>query len=316
MPDVAQLSIVIPVFNGSATLEQLVDEIHSVFEGRQFEVVLVNDGSIDDSERICQSITGRFRNTVSFAQLSRNFGEHGAVLAGLSRSIGAYVGILDDDGQNPPAELLRLWQHIRETGADVVYGRYVSKQHGWFRNLGSRLNGLIARPFIGKPPNIYLSSFKVLSRPLVQELLKYQGPFPYLDALICRSTSRISQIDVVHRRREIGRSGYSLRKLFELWLDMCFGFSVVPLRLTLIIGAVVSLVGGLLLVAIGIESVWWNPGASALASVMLAGALVICGFQLVAIGIVGEYVGRILAHQSGLRPYVIRYVQGGPAAGE
>jgi undecaprenyl-phosphate 4-deoxy-4-formamido-L-arabinose transferase len=316
MPRAAQLSIVIPVFNGSGTLERLVDEIHSVFQGRPFELVLVNDGSTDDSERTCQAIAGKFHGTVLFAQLARNFGEHSAVLAGMSRSTGEYVGILDDDGQNPPQELLRLWQHICDTGADVVYGRHISKEHGWFRNMGSRLNGLFATTFIGKPRNIYLSSFKVLSRPLVEELLKYRGPFPYLDALICRSTSRIRQIDVVHRPREIGRSGYTLAKLTALWLNMCLGYSVVPMRLICAVGALMTLAGTLLLCGMVIESVWPSPRLPVAASVMFAAALALCGVQLVAIGIVGEYAGRILMHQSGMSPFVIRYVQGGPTAGE
>jgi undecaprenyl-phosphate 4-deoxy-4-formamido-L-arabinose transferase len=234
----------------------------------------------------------------------------------MSRSTGEYVGILDDDGQNPPQELLRLWQHIHDTGVDVVYGRYVTKEHGWFRNLGSRLNGLFAAPLIGKPRSIYLSSFKVLSRPLVDEVLRYRGPFPYLDALICRSTSSIGQIDVAHRPREFGRSGYTLRKLMGVWLNMCVGYSVVPLRLIFFLGALMTFAGGLLVIAIAVEMVWQSPGLPVAASVMFAGALLVCGIQLVAIGIVGEHVGRILMHQSGLAPYVIRYVQGGHSAGE
>jgi len=316
MTRVPQLSIVIPVFNGSETIERLVDEVHSVFEGRHFEVVLVNDGSTDDSERVCQAMALKFCSTVMFAQLSRNFGEHAAVLAGMSRSTGEFVGILDDDGQNPPQELMRLWQHIRETGSDVVYGRYITKEHGWFRNLGSRLNGLCAASLIDKPRHIYLSSFKVLSRSLVEELLKYRGPFPYLDALICRSTRRMTQIDVTHRPRASGRSNYTIPRLTALWLNMCVGYSLVPSRLTFFIGVLITLAGGVWLIAIVIECAF--PGAAAPATVpaLLAAALLISGIQLLGVGILGEYAGRILMQQNGLPPYVIRYVQGGRAPGE
>ncbi|MBI3865591.1 MAG: glycosyltransferase family 2 protein [Planctomycetia bacterium] len=230
MPSAIDLSIVVPTFNGSLTLEGLVDEILSVFGGEQIEIVLVNDGSVDDTESICRRIAQTFPATVKFVQLARNFGEHNAVLAGLSRVSGACVGILDDDGQNPPAELLRMWKRLRETGDDVVYGRYLHKQHSWWRNAGSWLNGLVATILGGKPRDLYLSSFKVMRRPLVQELLKYRGSRPYLDGLIWRSTRRISQLDVVHRRRQLGQSGYTPRKLIWLGLDMIFCFSNVGWR--------------------------------------------------------------------------------------
>lgn len=226
MAAVIELSIVIPVFNSGSTITRVVEEIHAVFEGLEFEVLLVNDGSTDDSEQVCSALAERFNDTVSLVQLSRNFGEHNAVMAGLSHTSGLFVGVLDDDGQNPPSELARMHERLAETEVDVVYGRYVTKKHSWFRNLGSWLNGCMAHVLLGKPRDLYLSSFKVMRRSLVDDVLQYRGPLPYLDGLILRSTKRISQLDVVHLERLHGRSGYTLAKLMRLWFAMCLSGSL------------------------------------------------------------------------------------------
>jgi glycosyltransferase involved in cell wall biosynthesis len=297
-----EISIVIPVFNGGSTIRPLIEEVQSVFVRVKFEIVLINDGSLDDSETICHAIAGQYPDTVTFIQLSRNFGEHNAVLAGLSRAQGTYVGVLDDDGQNPPAELLRLWGQIQATGADVVYGRFIKKQHGWLRNVGSWFNGLVATVLLGKSRALYLSSFKVMSRELVQDVLKYQGPFPHLDGLIFRFTNRIGQMDVVHRRRDRGRSGYTLRKLVALWLNLCLGFSILPLRFVMICGTLTWLLVVVLAAC--------NLVVPSLAAAVLAGLMLLAGIQLLALGVTGEYLGRVHLHQNGMPPYVIRYVEG------
>jgi undecaprenyl-phosphate 4-deoxy-4-formamido-L-arabinose transferase len=168
-----ELSFVIPVYNGAATIARVVERIHELYGDLRFEVVLVNDGSQDDSERVCADLVRRYRATVVFLHLARNFGEHGAVLAGLNHARGRHVATLDDDGQNPPEEVRRLYDAIRSTGRDVMYGRYRVKHHGLLRNLGSRFNDHVANLMLSKPRELYLSSFRVLDRFVVDEVVRY-----------------------------------------------------------------------------------------------------------------------------------------------
>lgn len=300
-PDPVDLSIVVPVYNGSASLGRLVEEILATFSHDRIEVLLVNDGSTDDSEAHGRELSARHTGVVRFFQLARNFGEHNAVLAGLTWSRGASVGILDDDGQNPPAELRRMWQHLRTSGLDVVYGRPVEKQHSLLRNAGSWLNDTVATFLLRKPRSLYLSSFKVLSRPLVREMTRYQGPFPYLDALVLRSTDRIAQLDVEHRPRATGRSGYNLRRLVNLGLNMGVGTSLVPARALLLCGlaaVLLGLLGGL--AGIAMTSLHGPEARLFLAVLFLA------GLHLLTAGLICEYLGRLLMHVSDAPAFVLR----------
>lgn len=305
------ISIVVPVYNASGSLDDVVDEIREVFDGDAYEIVIVNDGSTDNSEQVCRAIADRFTDRVTFVQLARNFGEHHAVLAGLSQTRGQCVGVLDDDGQNPPEELHRMWRHAQKTGDDVVYGRYREKRHHWFRNLGSWLHNRVATWVLGKPASLYLSSFKVMSRTVVDELVRQAGPYPYLDGVIVRSTDRICQIEVAHRERQHGRSGYTLHKLARLTLSMCFGYSLWPLRLSLLLGALTTVFGLVLLLLAAVQQWWLQPGGAWRSELLGMAIMCVAGVQLVSLGILGEYVGRLWVRQSGVPPYVVRYVRGG-----
>src|SRR6516164_3596758 len=181
--DTPELSLVVPVYNGSRTIAALVEQIEMIFATRRFDIILVNDGSEDESEMICSELAEKFPQTVTFVNLSRNFGEHNAVLAGLSHARGQYVAVLDDDGQNPPNEILRMLEELKRNNYDVVYGRYIEKKHSWFRNAGSWFNDRIATLMLQKPKDLYLSSFKVMNRFVANQIIKYRGPYPYTDGL-------------------------------------------------------------------------------------------------------------------------------------
>src|SRR6201984_3357379 len=152
---------------------------------------------------VCGKLAEKFPQTVSFVNLSRNFGEHSAVLAGLSQSRGRYVAVLDDDGQNPPEEVVRMLDELKRKNYDVVYGHYIDKKHSLFRNAGSRFNDRIATLMLHKPKQLYLSSFKVMNRFVVDHITKYRGPYPYTDGLIYRATRNIGQIPVENRLGKI-----------------------------------------------------------------------------------------------------------------
>lgn len=309
---VVALSFVIPVYNGSQTISRVVDRIAQSFDTVHFEIVLVNDGSADNSERVCRELAVQYPGVVKFVHLARNFGEHNAVLAGLRQTVGEAVAVLDDDGQNPPEEVWRLWDHLQATGCDVVYGRYREKRHSLFRNLGSRLNDRMANWLLKKPKDLYLSSFKVMNRFLVSELIRYRGPFPYLDGLIFRTTRNIAQVECEHHNRIAGRSGYNLRRLVRLWLNMFLGFSITPLRLSVVAGMLTSLFSLILLLGIVVDKVWLNPDVPVGIPTVLTCIALFAGVQLLVLGMIGEYLGRVFLEQNGMPQYVVRYVHARP----
>jgi undecaprenyl-phosphate 4-deoxy-4-formamido-L-arabinose transferase len=313
--DRPELTFVIPVFNGSATIGGVVERIASLYSDLDFEIVLVNDGSRDDSEAVCHELQRQRPQRVTFVHLARNFGEHNAVLAGLNHATGRYVAVLDDDGQNPPEEVRRLHEAIQKGGRDVVYGRYRVKHHSLFRNLGSWFNDRMANLMLKKPRDLYLSSFKVMNRFLVDEIVRYRGAFPYVDGLILRTTSRLGQIDVEHREATATRSNYNLRKLFLLWLNMFLNFSILPLRLSALLGMFTSIVSLFLMAAIVIDKLYINPGVAVGIPTVLVTIVFFAGVQLVILGAIGEYLGRVFLDQSRSPQFVVRYVEGRERSG-
>ena len=309
MPGLApELSLVIPVYNGSQTVGLVVDRIQTVFASMQFDVVLVNDGSEDDSEAVCAKLVKKLPHIVTFVQLSRNFGEHNAVLAGLSHARGRYIAVLDDDGQNPPEEVVPMLEELKSRDYDVIYGHYVKKRHSWFRNAGSWFNDRIATFILDKPQDLYLSSFKVMTRFVVDEIIRYRGPFPYIDGLIYRTTRKIGQIPVQHRANTSGASRYSFRKLVRLWLNMFLNFSIAPLRLSVYVGLFTSCLSVLALVLILVDKIWLSPNVTMGIPTVLGSIVFLSGIQLMILGLVGEYLGRLYLDHTGTPQYIVRYV--------
>jgi undecaprenyl-phosphate 4-deoxy-4-formamido-L-arabinose transferase len=304
-----ELSFVIPVYNGSGTVGKVVEDIHEIYADLELEVVLVNDGSHDDSEHTCIALQERHPKSVTFVHLSRNFGEHNAVMAGLNHASGAHVAVLDDDGQNPPGEVRRMYDELRAHDYDVVYGRYRVKQHDWLRNLGSWFNDRIANFMLNKPRDLYLSSFKVMNRFVVDEITHYTGAFPYIDGLILRTTGNLGQVDVEHMDRRDAQSNYTLRRLFLLWLNMFLNFSITPLRLSVLLGSVTSLISIFLMAAVVIEKLYVRPNMPVGVPAILVTVMFFAGVQFVILGAIGEYLGRIFLDQSKNPQFVVRYVR-------
>lgn len=301
-----RLSIVIPVYNSEDTIEPLIEKIAALDIANDLEIILVNDGSKDGSSDICRRLVETSKIPITLAELSRNFGEHNAVLAGLRLAKGAYIIIMDDDFQNPPGEVVNLLEHAERTHADVVYTYYDKKQHSWWRNLGSRLTNWMADLTLDKPRGIYLSSFKCLNQFIAGQVTRYTGPYPYLDGLIFQVSQRIETIRVEHHARNSGESGYTFRKLVRLWLSMFINFSVVPLRVATIVGILVAVLGLIAAVFVVLEALFLKP-TSGWGSLM-AGLLVFSGVQLFMIGLMGEYVGRIFLTTNGKPQTVVRLI--------
>lgn len=303
------LSVVIPVYNSQQTLEPLVDKLQDCLNAVDFEVVLVNDGSRDRSEEIVYQLADRFAN-VRGLSLRRNFGEFNAVLCGLANAEGDYVAIIDDDFQNPPEAILTLLDTAQRGNYDVVYSRYAKKKHAWFRNVGSRWLNYLTTYLLDKPKTLYLSSFKLISRPVVDEVIKYTGPFPYIDALIFRVTRHVTSVEVPHHARQEGQSNYSISKLISLFLNVLFGYSTLPLRLFAGLGLGLfglSVLLGLTLLA-GLIFGWFAVSGWIIVCWVV---LLLAGLQMLFLAVLSEYIGKLFLAQSGQKPYVVkeRYVR-------
>ncbi len=299
------LSVIIPVYNSDRTIGRLVEHVLETLDRTMLEIILINDSSRDQSESVCTELAQRFEQ-VKFISLRRNFGEFNAVMCGLNHAEGDYCVMIDDDFQNPPSEILKLISAAQQNGYDVVYSFYAQKQHSLFRNLGSMLVNRLTTWLLEKPKDLYLSSFKLISRPVVEEIIKYKGPYPYIDGLIFRVTRNVGRVQVSHNKREEGESGYTLRKLTSLFLTIVFGYSLKPLRLLT--------AGGVLFMAIscGIALIngglWLIHAPFFILNLPLLLLFFLSGTLLTALGVVGEYIGRIYMAQSGLPQYVEKSV--------
>ena len=308
-----RISVVIPCYCSAESLPLLVPRLLETLRPRgDVEIVLVNDSSPDGGETwdVISTLVDAAPDEIVGIDLARNFGEHHAVLAGLRNSTGDYVVVMDDDGQNPPEEIPKLLDAFDDE-IDVVYTSYATKHHHLIRNLGSRFTNWVAGILMGKPRGLYLCSFKGLSRRVVDRISAYPGSFPYIDGLVFRNTRRFTVVAVEHRPREQGASGYNLRRLLRLYANMAFGFSILPLRLVTAVGMSASVLSVFLALWFAIERLTTDSptqlgwASTAVLITFFGGAM------LFALGILGEYTGRLFLSATGQPAYVINEVRRG-----
>jgi glycosyltransferase involved in cell wall biosynthesis len=298
------LSIVIPIYNSAATIGRLIEELVKFPIEGGYEIILVNDGSSDESAAVCARLVEKHSVPITFVNLSRNFGEHNAVMAGLHHSCGKYVITMDDDMQNPPSEVLKLYNYACTSGKDVVYTSFQNKEHDSFRNFGSWLTNRAADMLLDKPKGLYLSSFRCMTAFVVEQICNYTGPYSYIDGLILQITQNIDTIEVVHLPRNVGRSNYTLRKLIHLWLNMFVNFSIMPLHISTILGIVLSVIGILGVIEVTVEYLIW--GAPRGYGTIVCVILIFSGVQLFIIGLIGEYIGRLHLTSNKKPQYIIK----------
>ena len=307
------LSIVVPVYRGAATVGRLVEALSDLHPAGGLEIILVNDGSPDNSADVIEALLPTARVPVTYIEHARNFGEHNAVMTGLRHVCGDYVITMDDDLQNPSEEVVRLYDHARLGGWDVVYTRYAEKRHATWRNWGSRFANAVADRLLDKPRGLYLSSFRCMSAFVVQAVTRYGGPYPYVDGLIMQITQRIDSIPVLHLPRMEGRSNYTLSRLVRLWLNLATSFSLAPLRVAIFAGLAMSMAGTIGAVATIAEALITRDTPSGWASTMTV-LLLVSGVQSMILGVLGEYVGRTFLSANGKPQGTVRLVRrGGPA---
>jgi undecaprenyl-phosphate 4-deoxy-4-formamido-L-arabinose transferase len=254
-----------------------------------FELILVNDAGPDNSWSVIQTLASN-NAFVRGINLRKNAGQHNAIMAGLNNVRGRMVVIMDDDLQHPPSALGDLMRALKG-GHDVCYTKYLNRQHAWWKQAGSRFNDYVATLLLGKPKGLYLSSFKALKREVVEEIIKYDGPYTYIDGLILDVTQSITSVDIVHQARHEGESNYNFRRLLSLWMKMATSFSILPLRFATYMGfglAALSLVMVVFVVVAKLLHPEFPPGWASLIAVVLF----IGGIQTLCIGMVGEYLGR------------------------
>lgn len=309
------LSIVIPLYYSESTIgslvENVVQELTGLFD--RLEIILVNDGSRDGTHVAALATVSRYPGIVRYFRLSRNFGEHNAVMCGLKQSRGDYVCIIDDDFQTPPREIHKLVT-LMDKGFDVVYSYYAKKNHSVFRNLGSAFNNWMATLLLGKPRDLYLSSFKIMNRFLVDAVTSYEGPFPYIDSLILRATDSIGTQLCEHDKRVMGRSNYTIGKLFRLWLNMVTSISILPLKIASLLGLVMTCVG--LFMAVFFVLSWTFGGIFVHSSApkgwasLIVTVVFFTGLQFSILGMLGEYLGRLYLVQNRTPQYLVRETHG------
>jgi len=304
---VPSLSVVIPVYNSAESLPDLIRELGGVLPSlaRDFEIILVNDGSRDSSWSVLQALRAQ-HPYVRGIDLLRNYGQHNALLCGIRMARHEIIVTMDDDLQHPPHEIARLLQKLKE-GADVVYGTPSQQQHGVWRDLASVVTKRALQSATGIAMVQHASAFRAFRTSLRDAFADYRSPFLSLDVLLTWGTVRFAAAEVAHRQRQAGRSNYTFGKLMMHAVNMMTGYSTAPLRLASLIGFTFTLFGVLVLAYV--LGRYLITGDSVAGFPFLASTIAIfSGAQLFALGIIGEYLARMHFRSMDRPPYAIRQV--------
>lgn len=304
---ICKLSIVIPVYGSELILPELVVQIQKVMDGLEdirgnYEMIFVCDKSPDNSWRVIQSLSQN-NSRINGVLLRMNAGQHNALMAGFAKARGEIIVTMDDDLQHSPTDIPELLQKI-EQGYDVAYARFKNRNHALWKLAGSRINNFVAGYLMQKPKDLYLSPFRAMKAAICDDILCYRGPYVYVDGLILSVTRNIASVDVNHYDRYEGDSGYGLRKSVSLWLKMATSFSIIPLRLTSMLGLFFAGLGFFLAILLIVQKFTLNLMPIGWSSLIVT-ILIVGGVQLLALGMIGEYLGRVLLTINSRPQYVI-----------
>ncbi len=305
---VCDISVVIPVFNSENNLQLLLRELRKTLEGYSFEIIMVNDKSSDESWQMiaqlskeCPQLTG--------INLRKNSGQNNAIMCGLKYASGNYIVIMDDDLQHSPSDIPKLYAEIIK-GYDVVFANYKKKNQALWKNAGSWLNGKTAEMLINKPKNIYLSPFKILTKDVRKEVVKYNGSFPYIDGILFMVTTNVSQVNnIVHNKRFAGKSNFNFIKSLSIFLSLITNFSVIPLQISIILGLISSFSSFIL----GVYFLFLYFKTSSMPegyTSMVLLTIFFGGLILISLGIIGQYIGRLFMNNQNISPFIIKEITG------
>ena len=301
-------SVVVPVYNSERSLDELYKRVRETFEHEvkeEFELVLVDDSSRDNSFSVMENLR-RADSRVKIIQLSRNYGQHSALLCGMNYSKGDFIITMDDDLQHPPEEIPKLIKEINEReDLDVVIGAYVSKKHGIIRNLGTYMSNLVTAHVFGNDPNLKLTSFRIMRRFVTENLLQMKVSYPRIGHLLLLVSNRIGNVTVEHDKRQYGKSGYSFKRLVKDFFHNISNNTALPLIFLRNIGLFAFVLSGILglyymirYFVVGISIAGWTT--------IILVLLFFSGLTLLGLGIVGEYLYRVLEETKKLPNYMIR----------
>jgi len=305
IPDI-DLSVVVPVYNSAGTLATLLERLTKVIHSltQNYEIILVDDGSRDNSWDVIQKLRQNYGEHLVTVQLMRNYGQHNTLMCGLDLARGEYVVTMDDDLQNPPEEIPKLLTHIKQHGLDLVYGCPSNRSHAAWRNLGSNIVWHFYRTVFRNP--VTPTPFRIMRHQLAQSVMFYDLNFTYLDGLLAWCTSRIAGVEVDHHPRLQGSSGYSIGKLLGLALNLYTNFSLIPLQIVSGFGFITATSGFLVGIYYLFQYFSSSIAVPGFASTIIA-VLILGGAQLLAMGVIGEYLGRLHLNVNRKPQYVIRH---------
>lgn len=301
-----KLSFVVPCYRSANSISDVVNRIVTTVkaDGRyDYEIICVDDCSPDNTLDVLRSLAKKSHN-IKVIALSKNFGQHGALMSGYNHITGDIVISLDDDGQNPPEEVFKLIDKVNE-GYDLVSAKYPEKKHGFIRRLGSKISFFMSRNLVGMPKHIELNSYCAFRRFIADEIIKYSNPYPFVHGLMLRVTRNIANVEISHQERQQGQSGYTLSKLFGLWMNGFTAFSEKPLRIASILGGLSvgsSFIGFLVLIIKKII----NPEFLAFSYSLLFVIILLFGITMLLIGLLGEYIGRMYICINNAPQYAVR----------
>jgi len=302
------ISIVIPCYRSSKTLPTVIGEIEEVFKNNKeydYQVILVNDGSPDNTYEVICDLCEKNDKIVGI-NLSRNFGQARARMAALPYIKGDCAVYMDDDGQHPAEGIIPLVEKLSE-GYDVVYAKFPQKKASPFKIATSAMYRKFMEMIGGKPKGIYTSSFLAWSRFAVDSLKKYHSPSPSTGSYLLKVTSRFANVEVPHRARIAGKTGYTLGKLFGLAIMGITNFTIIPLRASAVAGMVIAAIGFLYSCFLILRKLIDPSSVIGYTSIMAA-VLLLGGLILISLGIIGEYIGRIYMTLSDMPQYMVREV--------
>jgi len=300
------LSVIVPVLNEASTLEELAGRLLATLHrlGKSYEVIFVDDGSTDETAHLLKRLY-ELHSTVRVIRLNRNYGQHPAILAAFERAWGEVIVTLDGDLQNPPEEIPRLLEKIQE-GYDVVGGWRASRQDSLARKIPSWFVGKLASRLVEVRLRDYGCMLRAYRRPVIEQLLRCQDHSMYIPALANSLAASVAEVAVAHHQRTAGRSRYDVMGLLGLAANLVMGFSLLPIRLIALTGALLTVLGSACGLYAGLQS--WRGTSTPLSFVLIASVFFVGGLQLLALGVVGEYVGRAWQDIRRRPRYVVREI--------
>lgn len=302
-----KLSVVIPCYNSERNIRSVIENDVQIFEKIgivNYEFVLVNDCSPDNTWEILQALS-KERKQIIAINLAKNAGQHGAIMAGFNYATGDYVVVSDDDGQTQMEMIGSMLNKLQE-GYDVVSTEWVDRgKRSLFRKIGTAVNQKLTDILMDHPKDVVVSIFFLARKYIIDEIIKYKNPYPYIIGLVLRTTHNIATIQVKQLERKSGQSGYSVRKLLKLWLNGVTAFSIVPLRMATYMGCISAVCGFIYGVVIVIRKLI-NVNVAAGWSSTVAILLFMLGLVLCVLGLIGEYIGRIYMCINNTPQYIVK----------